>query len=146
MTPRSNPHPLLRVARAASLAVALLLGSGSIAHAQSMRDGGSIGVSLTILPPVSTQPVRVIGFDVDRNGVATLQTTAPTSASVSQIVMASVVRETAGAATATAESPLAPTMVASPDLRYVVDLGAPRATVARQPVQLRLQYLTVAGT
>ena len=144
MTARIGTMPLCRSARVAVLAIALLAGLG--AEARSQRAGGSIGVSLTILQPLSTQPVQVVGFDVDRNGLATLQTTSPATAPVSQIVMASVERESPTGAVTRQDGAPTTTMVASPALRYVVDLGAPRAVAARETVQLRLRYLTVAGT
>lgn len=126
-------------------AMSMLLAFGTAAHAQSMRSGGSIGVSLTILPPVATESARLLGFDVDRNGLATLRMSAPASRPASRIVMTSVVAESMGAAPRRVAT-LAPSAGSSAPLRYVVDLGRSPEGEPRQPVQLRLQYLTVAGT
>jgi hypothetical protein len=142
MTARSNQNAFARCSRIGLGAIALLFALASTARAQ--RTGGSIGVSLTILTPVATQAVRVLGFDVDRNGVATLQTSGPTSGPVSQIVMTSVERASATVSTSRPTPALVPAGGAS--TRYLVDLGAHRSDARGEPVQLRLRYLTVAGT
>ena len=144
MHARSTTKPFNRAARVALMATGLLVGLGANAHGQ--RAGGSIGVSLTVLQPVTTQPVRLVSFDIGRNGVATLQTTTPATSPVSQIVMASVVRESATSTAAERDGAVNAPMVASSALRYTVDLGASRAEATREPVHLRLRYLTVAGT
>jgi hypothetical protein len=141
MPARSTP-----TTRTTLLATALLLGLGSAAHGQSLRAGGSIGVSMTILQPVATQSVRVVGFDVDRNGLATVETTAPMTGPVSHIVMASVSGGANGASVAMPARAGVP-VAASPRPSYVVDLGrVARQSATGQPIQLRVQYLTVAGT
>jgi hypothetical protein len=141
---RSNPQPFVRTCRAAVMAGAMLLGLGSAANAQSVRAGGSIGVSLIVLQPAVTQPVRLLGFDVDRNGLATLRTTAPVAGPASRIVMTGIVHDSSGGVKRV--SPLLPATESAASLRYVVDLGSAPHGDLRQPVQLRLQYLTVAGT
>ena len=103
-------------------------------------------VSLTILAPVTTQPVRVLGLDVDRNGVATLEATTPSVGPVSQIVMASISRESSLGVSASLPSAQVPAKGASARLSYLVGRGPSRADVQREPVQLLLRYLTVAGT
>jgi hypothetical protein len=128
------------MALAAGLAVAAVP-----ALAQAQQVGGALGVSLTILKPVTTQAVRVTGFSVDRDGVARLETTAPTTAHASQLVMATVASSTSGFAPVEQ----APALVAGADdatrLSYRLNVG--RATRdAGRAVELRVQYLTVAGT
>jgi hypothetical protein len=144
MAARPN-RTLDHAARIALAAMVMLLGFGRSARAQSMRAGGSIGVSLTILPPVATQPVRLVGFDVDRNGLATVRTTASASASASQIVMTSVALGSTVGSTGRRVATVVPSSGAA-TVRNVVDLGKSRGAESRQTVQLRLEYLTVAGT
>jgi hypothetical protein len=144
MPASSMPTTARRASRIALTAAGLLVALGSAASGQ--RVGGSIGVSLTVLQPVSTQAVRIVGFGVDRSGLATVETSAPSTASVSQIVMASV-SDGSGVSSPAVPARRAPATNGSPSVGYVVDLGAvARPEAARQPVQLRLQYLTVAGT
>jgi hypothetical protein len=115
------------------------------ALAGAQQVGGSLGVSLTILKPVTTQAVRVTGFTVDRDGVARLETTAPTTAHASQLVMATVASSTRDFAPVEQ----APALVAAADeatrLSYRLDVGRPSGSADRA-VELRVQYLTVAGT
>jgi hypothetical protein len=125
--------------------VAGLLLSAAPATARGQQVGGAIGVSLTVLQPVSTQPVRVTEFHVDRDGVAHLETTAPTSAHASQLVMATV----ASSASGFSPVPQSPALLAADaaDARLSYRLQVGRATGGTQrPVELRVQYLTVAGT
>jgi len=130
--------------------------SATAAHAQ--RADGSIGVSLEILQPVSTQAVRVVGFSVDAAGMATLRTTSPVHGSASQVVMTSVAssatnfelvqqrpalvrgeqRTDESSAGSTAEST---------QMSYVVNVGLVNNEAANaRPVQLQIRYLAVAGT
>jgi hypothetical protein len=115
------------------------------AMAGAQQVGGSLGVSLTILKPVTTQPVRVTGFSVDRDGVARLETTAPTTAHASQLVMTTVASSTRGFAPVEQT----PALVAAADdatrLSYRLDVGRASGSADRA-VELRVQYLTVAGT
>ena len=146
MPARPTQTPRRRPCLTALLAIGLLAGLGSRAQGQSMRAGGEIGVSLTILRPVTTQAVSILSFDVDRNGFASVRTTAPAVGPVSHIVMATVSSASAGT-TVAAPARRGMATPASPALGYVVDLGSvPPADPAGEPVQLRLQYLTVAGT
>jgi hypothetical protein len=115
----------------------------ALAHGQQV--GGALGVSLTILKPVATVAVRVTGFSVDREGVARLETTAPTTAHASQLVMATVASSTSGFAPVAQ----APALVAGADdaAPLIYRLNGGRASgEAGRPVELRVQYLTVAGT
>ena len=133
-----------RVIAGVALTMSAMMGVAPAIGAQSTRVGGSIGVSLTILPPVHSAPMRVVGFDVDRNGLATLETTAPTSSSVSLIVMSAVTREAAVDSNPRRRaSVVSPTETSAP-LRHQIDLGAPRLNAPA--VRLRVSYLTVAGT
>ena len=140
---RSAPFARSAIARMALLAGFAITAMPALAHGQQV--GGALGVSLTILEPVATQPVRVTGFSVDRNGVARLETTAPTTAHASQLVMATVGSSTSGFAPVEQ----APALVAGADdatrLSYRLDVGRAKGEAGR-PVELRVQYLTVAGT
>lgn len=65
---------------------------------RTQQVGGSIGVSLTILEPVAETQPRVIAFDVDRAGIVHIESTLPTSARTSRLVMARVSSSTNGIA------------------------------------------------
>jgi hypothetical protein len=141
-------RPTASSARSALARTALLAGfaiAAMPALAQSQQVGGALGASLTILKPVTTQPVRVTGFTVGRDGVARLETTAPTTAHASQLVMATVASSTSGFAPVEQ----IPALVAGADdatrLSYRLDVGRASGEAGR-PVELRIQYLTVAGT
>jgi len=143
----------LRVVAAAAMASAL-----SASGAQAQRANGSIGVSLEVVQPVSTQAVRIVGFSVNRAGVATVRTTAPVHGSASQIVMSSV----ASAGSDFELVPQRPALVRgdqrdalasrnesaeSAQLSYVVNVGHISSESSdSRPVQLRIRYLAVAGT
>src|SRR5688500_8182575 len=75
----------------------------AIARAQHVN--GALGVTLTVLPPVTTQAVEPLAFSVDRSGFARLETTAPVASSVSLIVMATVASSVDGVAP-TAQAPV----------------------------------------
>ena len=135
---------LRQVARAALLTGVAALGTSSLLGAQSMRAGGSIGVSLTILPPVRTEPIRVVGFDVDRSGLVTLLTTAPSAAS--GIVMSRLIRESASESNEPRDTSLVPWKQSSASVRHEIQLVAPRNALSGQTLRLRLRYLTVPGT
>jgi hypothetical protein len=145
------------ICRSIVLAVAIIAatgGSASMGHTQQLT--GAIGVSLVILQPVTSQPVRVTGFTVGRGGVVRLETTVPTSARTSQVVMTRV----ASSSTGFAPEPQAPMLVApsSADSRMHWNVRAlvipsersesrdPHRAVSPPPLELRIEYLTVAGT
>jgi hypothetical protein len=151
MTRRSARRPFTTTL-AALIALAMV---GLPMRAQGQRVGGSIGVSLTVLEPVTTQSVEVTDFRVDRAGTATLETTAPTSGLASQVVMTRVASSAngfvpvrlapvllRGARSANAES-----SSGTRRMRYLVDVGqvASEAGTPRD-VELRIEYLAVAGT
>jgi hypothetical protein len=138
--------------------VAALLAAPVAAWGQQV--GGSIGVSLTVLQPVATTPVRLTAFSVDRNGIARLETTAPTSGPAAQVVMATVSSSASGFAPveqtpalveasrmgpsqSSAATSAAP---AAARLSYRVDLGRAPVGSTSHDVTVRIAYLTVAGT
>jgi hypothetical protein len=112
--------------------------------------GGSIGVSLTVLQPVGSRAVEVTGFQVGRDGTASLRTTPPTTAQVSQVVMTRISSSASGFVPAMQ----APTLLRADhsadarerELSYRVDVGRPHTDGAPRDVQLRIEVLTVAGT
>jgi hypothetical protein len=130
----------------ALIAGLLLLTAGTVT-AQNV--GGSIGVSLTILQPVTTQAVQIVGFNVDRTGMATVETTSPVTGAATQLVMTNV---------SSSSSRFVPQQQASSLVRgeqqqrtparisYQVNVGKHVHGVDREPVQLLVQYLAVAGT
>jgi hypothetical protein len=134
------------------LALAAVLTGVLPADAAAQRVGGSIGVSLTILEPVTTRGVEVTGFRVDKDGRATLETTAPTTGQTSQLVMARV-SSSANGFQPVEQAPVlvagerrdAPARAAS-RMSYRVDVGGAGAAGAGRDVQLRIEYLAVAGT
>lgn len=146
--PDRSPTLLRSMTVLAALAV-FAAATPSLVGAQ--RVGGSIGASLTILQPVATQAVRLTGFSVDANGVARLETTAPTSGEASQLVMASVASSTNGFARVR-QAPVvlrgsgAATADAARRMSYLVNVGQSGSVVQRRDVELRIEYLAVAGT
>jgi hypothetical protein len=128
------------------LAAALVVATGGVASVgRTQQLTASIGASITILQPIAGQPVRVTGFSVDRNGVARLETTIPTSAPTSQLVMTRVSSSMTDVAREPFASALVPSDTAS-RMRFLVNVGrAPEDTDQRR-LELRVQYLTVAGT
>jgi hypothetical protein len=133
-----------------SLAALALLAAATPSLAGAQRVGGSIGVSLTILQPVATQAVRVTGFSIDENGVARLETTAPTSGEVSQLVMASVASSTNGFARVRQAPVILRGVGASTGaarrMSYLVNVGRTSPVTSQRDVELRVEYLAVAGT
>lgn len=119
-------------------------------RALAQRIGGSMGVSLTVLPPVGTRAVEVTGFRIGRDGTASLRTTAPTTARVSQLVMARISSSANGFVAATQPPALlraaGATGAAERELSYRVDVGGSAANDAPHDVRLRIEFLTVAGT
>jgi hypothetical protein len=133
-----------------SLVAVALLAAATPRLARAQRVGGSIGVSLTILQPVATQTVRVTGFSIDENGVARLETTAPTSGEASQLVMASVASSTNGFARVQQTPVVLRGVGGSADearrMSYLVNVGRPSPVTPQRDVELRIEYLAVAGT
>ena len=140
----SDRSPL--ICRCWVLAGALVVATGGVASVgRTQQLTGSIGASITILQPIAGQPMRVTRFSVDRNGVARLETTIPTSARTSQLVMTRVSSSTTDVAREPLTSALVPSDTAS-RMRFLVNVGrAPEDTDQRR-LELRVQYLTVAGT
>lgn len=126
---------------------AALFAAAAPGAAKAQSVGGSIGVSLTILEPVTTRAVEVTGFRLDRDGRATLETTAPTSSKTSQLVMARV-SSSANGFQPVAQAPvlLPGDRAGVPHLSYRVDVGHAAAASDARDVQLRIEYLAVAGT
>ena len=136
------------------LLVALISGSPATAHAQ--RAGGSIGVSLTILEPLATRAIEVTGFRLGRDGRVTLETTAPTAGRISQLVMARVSSSANGFQPV--EQP--PVLLGgerggegavaldarAQRMSHRVDVGRAAPGAEAREVQLRIEYLVVAGT
>jgi hypothetical protein len=118
--------------------------------ASAQRADGSIGVSLTILPPGADQTERVTAFRIDRDGIATLRTTAPAAAHASRIVMTRVASAANGFVQARYVSALPcanrATERAERELRFRVDVGSSADSVGPRDVRLRIEYLVVAGT
>jgi hypothetical protein len=118
--------------------------------AMAQRAGGSIGVSLTVLQPVGTRAVEVTRFSVARDGTASLRTTAPTTAPVSQLVMTRI-SSSANGFVSTMQAPAllrgdGAADVAERELSYQFDVGRSSPTDAPHDVRLRVEFLTVAGT
>ena len=140
-------------------AILTVLGTGpTILSAQQVS--GALGVSLTVLPPVSTQPVELSSFRVERNGIAQMETTAPVAGPVSVIVMSTVSSSANGfvpVARAPAlvnarrrtewlEATTRPTDSRVPGLRYEVDLSPRPFRTESHDVSVRITYLVVPGT
>jgi hypothetical protein len=144
-SPRTNARRAAQLAMALALSVAV---RPALAGAQSAN--GSIAVSLTVLQPVSTEAVKLIGVDVDRAGMARIAMTAPVSGPASQLVMTSVSSSTSrfvpvqqAPSTVRARSAVGAPM----RFDYLVDVGTRHQNAAAQrPVEVRIQYLAVAGT
>ena len=147
-----------RLTLAAMLAV--LAVAGRAAHAQSVN--GSLAVAATILPPVPQQEIRLTAFNVARDGIAELETTAPVAGSVSQIVMWSV-SSSANGFVSVEQAPMRIQATHAPEseapsslrgmrakrLRFGVDLGATSGTAidsTSRNVTVRIHYLIIPGT
>lgn len=121
---------------------------------------GALGVSLTVLPPASTQPVALISFRVAGDGIARLETTAPIASSVSAIVMSTVSSSASGSvplaqapvlvnATHPGTSPedtTRPHNSRAPQMRYQVELNPASAHAQSHDVSMHITYLIVPGT
>ena len=130
--------------------------------AQAQGVNGAMAVSVTILPPIPTQATRLISFDMGRDGIGRLETTAPVARSVSQIVMWTVSSSANGfvpveqapmliEATSLQDAQLATWPRESPSarLRYEVRLGGPAGppgNSSSRDVTVRVSYVIVPGT
>lgn len=118
--------------------------------ASAQRADGAIGVSLTIVATAEAPGVVVTGVRLDPHGVATILTVATATAHTSQLVMTR--------ASSSTSSRVAPRYVpamacvaseqrcAAREVPYRVDVGRPDMEGAPRDVQLRIEYLVVAGT
>ena len=105
-----------------------------------------MAVALTILQPIAAPQLRVTEFDIGRDGVARIETTLSSAAPTSQLVMARVSSPT----TECTPEPQPPTLVPSSSsgarLLHLVKVKRDPRTPAAQPVELRVEYLIVAGS
>jgi hypothetical protein len=143
-----------------SLAVILTALATAPAITWAQQISGALGVSLVVLPPVSTQPVDVMSFRVDQDGIARLETTAPIAGSMSAIVMSTVSSSASGfvpQARAPAlvnatcrpewlEATIRPHYSRAPQLCHEVDLGPASVRSQSRDVSVRISYLVVPGT
>jgi len=118
--------------------------------ASAQQIGGSIFVSLTIVPPIAGRTVAVTDFRIGRDGMATVRTTAPTEAQSTSLVMTRISSSVNGFVP-TRFMPALPcgareTECAARGLRYHVDVGRSADSAAPRAVQLHIEYLVVAGT
>jgi hypothetical protein len=142
------------------LAAMLTVPAAARPTARAQNVTGSLTVSATILPPVTREMTRLIAFDVARDGLAHVETTAPVAGPVSQIVMWSV-SSSADGFVAVEQPPMlieaaqrsaAPAHPWSPQparLRFVTDVGRTSSTSADaspRSVIVRIHYLVVPGT
>lgn len=146
--PHRSPPPLRPTAPALLTVLAAALLALAPERASAQRVGGSIGVSLTVLEPVAASAAEVTALRIGRDGIALVETTVPTSGPTSQLVMARVTSSAGGAAARPA--PVVPRAlgVAAEGARigHRIDVGRAAASAATRDVQLRIEYLAVAGT
>ena len=128
--------------------------------APAQRANGSLGVSATVLPPIMTRPAELTSFQVERDGTARLETTAPGAGAVSLIVMATVsssangfvpvaqppVRVKAMSRTQRLDRAASSAEASDAHWRYEVELGSPPVGSESQDVSVRISYLIVPGT
>jgi len=140
--------------RCLGLVIALL--GAAMRTADAQRAGGSIGVSLTILESVETRAARITSFRFERDGHATIETTAASAGRVSRIVMARMANSAGGFQPVGQVPVLLPgdgggaepmtSGAGSQRITHRVDVGrASPGSIARD-VRLRIEYLVVAGT
>ena len=133
--------------RSWSLAAALVAATGGITSVgRTQQVSGSVGASITILPPITTPQPRVTELDIGRDGSTRIETTLPSSAPTSQLVMARISSSATGF---TAEPQPATLVLPSSNgarLHHLVKVRREVRTPAAQPVQLRVEYLIVPGT
>jgi hypothetical protein len=149
---RMNAHP--HNVRCTCLIAGTLLATISsgvlprVASSQQMT--GSLGVSLTVLAPVGPPQVRIMSLGIDPDGMATLHATVPTRSGASRLVITRASSSADGFVSVrllpldvrrTSAAPLATREVA-----YRIEVGPSSNGDARRDVQLRLEYLMVAGT
>jgi hypothetical protein len=143
-----SPRITARFAVRLVLAFALSIAARP-AQAGAQSANGSIGVSLTVLQPVATESVKLLGVDVDRAGMARIAMSAPVSGPASQLVMTSIASSTSRFV------PIqqAPSLVRARGAAgrparfdYLVDVGMRDRAARQHPVEVRIQYLAVAGT
>ena len=132
--------------RSWTLAAALVAATGGAASVgRTQQVIGSIGVSLTIREPIAAPELRVTGFDVDRDGIARIETTLATSTRTSQLVMTRLSSPT----TAFTPVPQPPMLVApsrsAARARYLVNVGCEHRTDRARPTELRVEFLIVAA-
>ena len=119
-----------------------------VASAQQVT--GSIGVALTVLPPVAPQSVRITSLRIGRDGMATLRATVQTTSGASELVMTRLSSSADGLVSVrqlpvVARRPSA-TDLAAREVDYRIDVERAADGAAPRDVQLRLEYLVVAGT
>ena len=124
--------------------VAATGGAASVGRTQQVC--GSIGASLTILPAAAAPQPRVTELDVARDGIARIETTLPSSAATSQLVMARVSSSATGFTPEPQPPALVPPASSGVRLHHVVKVKRDRRAPAPLPVELRVEYLIVAGT
>jgi hypothetical protein len=119
-----------------------------------------LGVSATVLPPITTQPAAVISLRMERDGVARLETTTPVAGAVSLIVMRTVsssangfvpIAQAPALVKATPRSEWLEAATRSTDPRasrwcYEIELGPAPARSESHDVVVRITYLVVPGT
>jgi hypothetical protein len=155
---RARSHSFSNSWRSLAVIVAALVVAPSILRTQQVS--GALGVTLTVLPPVGTRTVELLAFDVERDGVARLETTAPAAGAVSLIVMATVASSADGFVPV-AQAPVlveashrrpspgpAPASRRSraPRMTYRVNLGPRPAGSDTRDASVRISYLVVPGT
>jgi hypothetical protein len=118
--------------------------------AAAQRAEGSIGVSLTIVPPTAAQVITLRELHIDRDGMVTVRTAAPSTTNTSRLVMTRVA-SSMNAFLPDRYVPALPcdrreTECAGSELRFRVDVGRPEYGVAPRDVHLRIEWLVVAGT
>ena len=129
------------------LAAALVAATGGVASVgRTQQVSGSIGASLTILPPVAAPQPRVTELDIAPDGVARIETTLPSSTSTSQLVTARISSSTIGFAPEPQPATLVPPSSSGARLHHFVKVKREPGTPGTLPVKLRVEYLIVAGT
>ena len=118
--------------------------------ASAQRVAGSLGVALTVLPPVASQAVTITGFRIDRDGMASFRASVPTTSGSSQLVMTRV----SSSADRFVSVRLLPDVVRRPiatdtaarDMAYRIEVIRSPDGDAPHEVHLRVECLVVAGT
>ena len=118
--------------------------------ASAQRVAGSLGVALTVLPPVASQAVTITGFRIDRDGMASFRASVPMTSGSSQLVMTRV----SSSADRFVAVRLLPdvvrrsiaTEIATREVAYRIEVIRSADRDAPHEVQLRVECLVVAGT